>query len=351
LPPWRSLRIAGLASFLIALALAVPRPPDGTPPNSWDVLVVLLDEVDVEFPGLRRPQRVRMSLNTAERALVRREVASFCRRVSRGTGGRLEIRPRVVAAKGPLTSLSGPGPYWIGPEDVAPLLPGIEVGSADTVMVFAKIGIETGAAVPVRHLGGALGGDDGLSGACFAGIGFRPSWIDGGGTVALHEWLHGLRWALAEVGGFPAIPDPDSGRIKPTCCPDAPAGDGAYADHLLEHLTAGMLAAADAREGPARDDRHLRHWSVDGRTRDGSWRTVRLAPGDRTGVARLPRNCLEVLVTTSGPVRVESGAWATAAFTGRRRFAVSGDRLTIARAASGGEIRFRVEVKTSTEAP
>ena len=199
------------------------------------MLAVLVDEIDVTVPGLRAPRRVNVKMTEEDRALVRKELRAFSDRVSRCTRGRLEIRLRVVTAPGPLTTLTGPGPYWIGPRDATPLLP--ELGNAETVMVFARIGTPDGPAVPVRHLGGAVGGDRGPGGACFVGIGFRTGWIDGTGTVALHEFLHGLRWAIVDVGGAPpsSFPDPDEGRAGPTCCKDAPSGDGPYADHLLTH--------------------------------------------------------------------------------------------------------------------
>lgn len=197
------------------------------------MLAVLVDEIDVTVPGLRAPRRVNVRMTEDDRALIRRELAAFADRVSRGTSGRLEIRLRVVTATGPLRTLTGPGPYWIGPRDAAPFLP--EVGDAETVMVFARIGAPGGPSVPVRHLGGAVDGDRGPGGACFVGVGFRSGWIDGTGTVALHEYLHGLRWSLVTVGGAPdrSFPDPDEGRAGPTCCEDAPEGDAPYADHLL----------------------------------------------------------------------------------------------------------------------
>jgi len=244
----------GAAVLLVLLTLAVPaRLLLDAPPHHWDVLVVVVSSVDIERRTVTGRRRLKFTMTNEDRAAVKREVAAFVQRVKTGTGDRLKIRVKTVSVPGPLRTISGPGPHWLTPRDVAPLLAGrVKVGAADTVMVFVKVGDKTGPAIPVSHLGAAYGGDQGLNGACFAGITFRSGWIDGSGTTALHEWLHGLRWALITHGGFPAadFPDPDEGRRGPTCCPDAPKGDGPYADHLLQHhLTPKMIGRADARSG------------------------------------------------------------------------------------------------------
>jgi len=327
------------ALLAVLAAIGFPRAPETPAPHVWDVLVVLVERTVVEVPGIRGPRIIRAELTDDDRQRVRDEILAFVRRVEDGTGGRLEVRPRIVSVPGPLTTLTGPGPFWIGPRDLAPLIADrVEIGDADTVMAFAKIGEDEGPAAPVRHLGGALGGDDGLEGACFAGIGFRPKWIDGSGTVALHEWLHGLRWALTEVGGFPeaSLADPDEGRRGPTCCADAPEGDGPFADHLLGHLTEEMIRAADARAGPTIDDRYLRGWAVDGVLRPGAWRTITLRREDRSAVAHLSADCPAVVVESDGPVTVET---------------IPGRRVTVTRAAEGVEIRFSVRAAQQVEAP
>ena len=158
----------------------------------------------------------------------------------------MAVRYRVVTATRPLTTLSGPGPYWVSAGDVRPVFDGA-THEVDSVLAFVKIGEDRGRAVPTRHFGGAFGGDSGIDGACFAAITFRPKWLTGTGDVVVHEWLHHLDWALTEVGGFPenALPDPDDGRRGPRCCADAPEGDSAYADHVLSrHLSDAMIRAA-----------------------------------------------------------------------------------------------------------
>ena len=241
----------GGAVLLVLLSLGVPAHDLLDRPTHWDVLVVVVSSVDIERRTVTGPRRLTFKLADEDRATIKREVAAFVRRVTIGTDSRLSVRVKTVNVPGPLRTISGPGPHWLTPRDVAPLLAGrVRVGKADTVMVFAKIGERVGKAIPVSHLGAAYGGDQGLDGACFAGITFRPGWIDGSGTTALHEWLHGLRWALVTRAGFDekSFPDPDEGRRGPTCCPDAPPGNGPYADHLLRHhLTPAMIRVADSR--------------------------------------------------------------------------------------------------------
>ncbi len=239
--------------FLVLLTLAVPAGYLIDPTQYWDVLVVVVSRTDLERRTLTGKERLRFSMTDDDRAMVRRELDAFRKRVTTGTDSDLAVRLRIVTVLGPLRTLSGPGPHWLTPRDITPLLNGrIPIGNADTVMVFAKTGDRTGPAIPVSHLGAAYGGDADLEGACFAGITFRSGWIDGSGTTALHEWLHGLRWALLALHGFDAadFPDPDEGRNSPTCCPDAPTGDGPFADHLLKHhLSAKMIRRADAGIG------------------------------------------------------------------------------------------------------
>jgi len=334
------------ALLVVLLVFGVPHIPDPGPLGSWDVLVVLVPETDVTVPGLRGPTRLRFAMDAGDRDLVRREVAAFRDRVSRVTDGRLGIRLHVVTAPKPLRTLSGPGPYWIGPRDVRDLLPeGAPADRADTVMAFAKVGEDSGRAVPVRHLGGALGGDAGLSGACFAGIGFRPRWLDGDGTVALHEWLHGLDWALSEVCGFPdeAIPDPDDGRRGPTCCEDAPRSDGAFADHVLtRHLTEEMIRAADARRGPVRRDGWLRGWSVDGEPARGAWRTVTLPRDADFASVAVPDDARALVVHASRPVLVRAGADGARRVSGTARIPAASPRFVVRHAVGGAEVRLRV---------
>lgn len=339
--------------MLALLVVALPAPPPerriAVVPATWDVLAVVVDSIDVPVPGLRSPRRVRLAMDDEDRDTVRRELDGFARRVAEDTGGRLRVDVRTVRVPGPLRRLSGPGPYWLGPADAAPLLAEVDgVGRADTVIVFAKIGDEAGPAVPVRLLGGAVGGDRGPEGACFAGVTFREGWLDGTGTVALHEFLHGLRWALVEVGGFAAedLPDPDEGRAGPTCCPDAPAGDGPFADHLLSrHVTPRMCAAADARAGPAVRDGWLRGFRVEGRPTAGAWRTVTLPRDATDAVAPLPEGTESLTVVTDAPVRVTVDGKAVRLVADRASFAVSGRRLRIARAAPGAVVRFRVRAE------
>lgn len=326
-----------------------PESPSNATASTWSVLAVVVDSIDVEIPGLRARRRVRLAMDDADRETVHRELAGFVRRVREDTGGRLRIDLRTVRVAGPLRRLTGPGPYWLGPADARPLLAGLDgIPEVDTVMVFVKIGDEAGPAVPVRLLGGAVGGDRGPEGACFAGITFRRGWLDGTGTVALHEFLHGLRWALVEVGGFPAgdLPDPDEGRAGPTCCQAAPAGDGPFADHLLaRHVTPRMCAAADARVGPAVRDGWLRGFAVEGRTPAGAWRTVTLPRSAKAAVASLPEGTESLTVVTDAPVTVAVDGKGARLVADRDSFPASGSRVRIERAAPGAVVRFRVRAE------
>ena len=155
---WPRLPVKVLTALLALLAaIGLPRAPERPAPHVWDLLVVLVERTLVETPGIRGPRIIRTELTEADRRRVRSEILAFIRRVERGTGGRLEVRPRIVTVPGPLTTLTGPGPFWIGPRDLAPLIAGrVEIGRADTVMAFAKIGEDEGPALPVRHLAGAL---------------------------------------------------------------------------------------------------------------------------------------------------------------------------------------------------
>ncbi len=336
--------LPALALFLLLL-LGVPEPP--RPLRTWDVLAVAVRKTAIPVPSLRGPAMRRFSLTPDDVTRIRRELDAFGERVRRGTSGLLEIRTRLVLVDGPLTSLSGPGPYWLEPEDVFPLLSGAaEVRDADTVLVFVKIGEDDGPAVPVRQLGGARGGDRGPGGACFAGITFRPRWLEGNGTVALHEWLHGLRWVLSEVAGFPddAIPDPDEGRAASSRYPGAPGGDGPFADWILSHrLTREMIRAADARAGPARADGYLRDWTVNGRPRLHRFRTVTLPPGTRRATALLPPGARRLLVETDRPIRVELGGEPPVPVRTRAFLPARGRRVTVSPAVGGAPIRFRMK--------
>jgi hypothetical protein len=237
--------------FLVLLTMAVPARHLLHQPQVWEVLAIIVSATDIERRTLSGTERLQFCLTDDDRATLQHELDSFVERVAGGTDSKLAIRLEIVSIPGPLCTLSGPGPHWLTPRDVRPLLAGrTSTDDADTVMVFAKTGDRAGPAIPVSHLGAAYGGDQGIDGACFAGITFRSGWIDGKGTIALHEWLHGLRWALIELHGVDpaAFPDPDEGRAAPACCPDAPTGDGPYADHLLRHhLTRAMIRRADAR--------------------------------------------------------------------------------------------------------
>jgi len=285
-------------------------------------------------------------MSEADRAKVREEIQAFEARVREKTGGRLVIRTRIVTAARPLRTLSGPGPFWISPADIAPILDQ-PVAGVDSVIAFVKIGEDRGRAVPTRHFGGAYGGDAGLSGACFAAVAFRPRWLSGSGDVLLHEWLHHLDWALTEVGGFDesALPDPDDGRRGPTCCPDAPRGDAAFADHLLErHLSPAMIRAADARRGPAVRDGWLRNWRVDGRLTAGAWRTLTLSRNAKSAVADLPAGTARLRVETDGPVLVGSDGTRVDRET---ILPAAGSRVVVRPAQKGRTFRVRVRALPS----
>ncbi len=212
--------------------------------------MVVVPTVKFAIPTVRGRETLRIQMDSADRKMVRREVSAFVRRVAKQTGGRLSVRAHSIEATSPLLTLSGPGPHWLSPGDVAGLVPGrTDLGSPDMILAFVKVGGIKGPAIPVSHLGAAYAGTDGIGEAAFAGITFRTGWLDGTGTVALHEWLHGLRFTLTGTLGFPpaSFPDPDRGREGPDCCPDAPSGDGPYADHLLaRHLTPAMIRALKA---------------------------------------------------------------------------------------------------------
>lgn len=343
-----SARVKVPAALLLALvALGIPTPAPSPPQAVWDVLAVIVRRTELEVPGVREPIRIRLDTAPADRERIARELGAFARRLEAGSGGRLVARIRTIAVDGPLATLSGPGPYWIGPADAAPLLPEGAAADADLVMVFGKIGDDAGPAAPVRHFGGALGGDQGPDGACFAGIGYRPSWIRGDGDVALHEFLHGLDWALAEIAGFPdgAFPDPDEGRLSPNCCPDAPAGDGAFADHLLaRHLAPEMAAAADARRGPAVEDGFLRGWTVDGRSLPGAWRTITLAPHEGAARAELAADVAEIALAGNGPLLVRIGTGPPVRVAPPATLPASGPAIEIRPAAPGAAVRFAVRI-------
>jgi hypothetical protein len=333
-----------VALLLTLLALGIPTPPKSAAPAAWDVLFVVVTSVDVPVPSLRGTRRIRVTLDEQDRERIRAETEAFAKRVREGTRGRMEIRPRTIAIAGPLTSVSGPGPFWISPADLAPHLDEKEVGRADSVIAFVKIGEDRGPAIPTRHFGGAVGGDLGPDGACFAAVTFRPRWLDGSGDVLLHEWLHHLDWALTEVGGFPdaSFPDPDDARHGRPCCPGAPKKDGPFADHVLRrHLSPKMMAAADARRGPAIEDGWLRGWRVDGRTAGGNWRTLTLAPEQSTAAATLPEGTDRLLVHAISPVIVTDGR-KPVRIRGEMTIAVTGREITIRHAEKGTATRFRV---------
>jgi len=332
------------AILLVLLVLGIPRPPPAPGAARWDVLAVIVPSIDVMIPTVRGRRPLAISMTPADRQRVREELTAFADRVRKGTGGRLEIRSRVVTAKRPLTTLSGPGPFWVSPADMGSLIDE-PTATFDSVIVFVKIGEDRGRAVPTRHFGGALGGDFGIDGACFAVVTFRPRWLDGSGDVVLHEWLHHLDWALTEVGGFPedAVPDPDDGRRGPTCCEDAPEGDGPYADHILtHHLTDEMIRAADARHGPAVEDGWLRGWRVDGRLPPGAWRTVTLPRDAAAATAPLPAGTGSVLVSTEGPVLVTLGENPAVRVEKATTLPAPPGTVTVRHARVGGTSRFRI---------
>jgi hypothetical protein len=334
-----------VALLLALMALGIPTPPKTPAPAAWDVLFVVVGSVDVPVPSLRGTRRIRVSLDQTDRKRIREETAAFARRVREGTAGRLEIRSRTIAIEGLLTSVSGPGPFWISPADLAPHLDVTkEIGRADSVIVFVKIGEDRGPAIPTRHFGGAVGGDLGPGGACFAAVTFRPRWLDGKGTVVLHEWLHHLDWALTEVGGFPdaSFPDPDDARHGRPCCPDAPGKDGPFADHVLgTHLTPAMMKAADARRGPAIDDGWLRGWRVDGLSAPGNWRTLTLAPDQAAAAAALPAGTDRLLIHAISPI-VVTGGGKPVRVRGERTIAITGSEVTVRHATKGTASRFRI---------
>ncbi|MEN8152347.1 MAG: hypothetical protein ABFS86_21190 [Planctomycetota bacterium] len=308
------------------LVLGIPRPDRPRPPAVWDVLAVIVPDLETELPTLRGRRPFATSMDDSDKKRVRAELAAFASRVRERTGGRLAIRARVVTATRPLTTLSGPGPYWISPADVAPILDA-PVAGADSVIAFVKIGGDRGRAVPTRHFGAAFGGDAGMEGACFAAVTFRPRWLDGTGDVVIHEWLHHLDWALTEVGGFPddAFPDPD---------------DGAGIDDILENrLTEAMIRSADARRGPAVADGWLRGWRVDGEAVTGSWRTLTLSRDARSAAAAVPAGTARLRVVADGPVlvgpervRVDRDAV----------LRIPGDRVEIRHAQPGRDSRIRI---------
>jgi len=335
----------GGALLLALLALGVPRVGDAPPPAVWDVLAVIVSSVETEIYTARGRTRLSVTMDESDRALVRKELAGFRRRVIEGTSGRLEVRLRVVVVPGPITRFSGPGPHWLDPENAAKALRRVRVGGADTVMVFAKVGEDDGPGVPVSHLGSSVGGHRGPEGACFAGITFRPSWLDGTGTVALHEWLHGLKWALTEVAGFPedAIPDPDEGRDPNAARPGVPRGDGPFADWIVrKRLTREMIRAADARRGPAVDDGYLRGWTLAGSPVGGAFRTVRLPAGVASAEASLPESARGLEVFTESPVLVRLDEGPQTRVDRRAKIERSGKRVRISSAVGGTEVRFRV---------
>jgi len=335
----------------VLLVLGIPRPTPAPDITRWDVLAIIVPSIDVTIPTVRGRRPFAVGMNAADRARVRRELDAFASRVQEQTRERLTIRSRVVTAKRPLTSLSGPGPYWISPADVRALIDE-PTAAFDSVIFFVKIGEDRGRAVPTRHFGGALGGDAGLDGACFAAVTFRPQWLDGSGDVVLHEWLHHLDWALTEVAGFPedAVPDPDDGRRGPTCCADAPEGDGAFADHILSrHLTRAMIRAADARHGPAVEDGWLRGWRVDGRLSPGAWRTVTLPRDAESAMATLPAGTGSVVVATETPVLVTLGSDKAVRIATRTVLPTAGTRVVVRHAQAGRISRFRIRALPATD--
>jgi hypothetical protein len=337
--------------LLLLLVLGIPRPTPEPERARWDILAILVPSVDVTIPTVRGRRPFTLEMTAADRARVRSEMEAFADRVRERTDGRLTIRTRVVTAKRPLTTLSGPGPFWISPADVRTLIDE-PTSTYDSVICFVKIGEDRGRAVPTRHFGGALGGDAGLDGACFAAVTFRPKWLDGSGDVVLHEWLHHLDWALTEVAGFPedAVPDPDDGRRGPTCCEDAPEGDAAFADHILSrHLTEDMIRAADARHGPAVEDGWLRGWRVDGRLAPGAWRTVTLPRNARSAAAALPDGTASVLVATETPVLVTLGDGDAVRITERTVLPAAADRVSVRHAQAGRISRFRIRALPASD--
>jgi hypothetical protein len=328
--------------LLVLLVLGIPRPPRQPETSHWDVLAVIVPRIEVKVPTVRGPRRLSVPATDDDRRRVRRELLAFTRRVERLTEGRLGIRLRIVTASRPLTTLSGPGPFFLSAADVEPLLDE-SASKFDSVLAFVKIGEDRGPAVPTRHFGGAFGGDRGIDGACFAAVTYRPRWLDGSGDVAVHEWLHHLDWALTEVGGFPdeAFPDPDEGRRGPRCCPDAPEGDGAFADHILaRHLTPSMIRAADARRGPAVEDGWLRGWTLDGRPVAGAWRTVTLT--ETPAAAALPEGENRLLVIASSPVFVTPEGGPRFRVEESGTFVAESQRVTVIPARAGETSRVRI---------
>jgi hypothetical protein len=150
---------------------------------------------------------------------------------------------------------------------------------------------------------------------------------------------------MTEVCGFPedSVPDPDDGRRGPTCCEDAPEGDGAFADHILtRHLTDAMLRAADARRGPAVRDGWLRGWRVDGRRAPGAWRTVTLPRDAERASASLPPGTERILVTADTPVLVTVGENDSVRVETRSTLPAPARSVTVRHARPGAFSRFRI---------
>lgn len=327
-----------LALAILLALLAVPG-PGPSPRATWDVRAVVVRDTRMTVTTLRGPRDLRLTTTEAELGLIRRELSSFAARVRERTGGRLAVNIELAVVPGPLRRLSGPGPCWLGPADVEPALrdAGLLGVQADSLLVFAKVGSAAGPGAPVSHLGGAWGADRGLSGACFAGIAWRPGWLTGDGTVALHEWLHHLHWRLTEECGLPdEVPDPDLGRDPAGPPPGAPAGDGPFADWILSRRISERALRALAGEFPPADG-YLREWTVGGRARAGSWRTVTLPRGREVAVARLPAGTTAVEVFADAPLLV-----AGSRVEGRGVVEVDAPLLSVRRAVRGTDVSFRI---------
>lgn len=184
--------------------------------NVWRCYVAIFRTLDFSWKDKEgKQQQVHIVCTDEEIDLLKRGFQRFSELVFEYSRGGLRLEYDIDVLDEPLTRLSGEGSFWLGPWDVEKLIQGRwQPGQVDSVFAYAKLSDGGQQKVPAAMFGGTFGGDYGPGDAGWTGIMWYPGWMDGGGEVELHEWLHQVDWAFSQRLGYPdaVVPSSDDGR-------------------------------------------------------------------------------------------------------------------------------------------
>ncbi|MBV8814527.1 MAG: hypothetical protein JO271_08555 [Verrucomicrobia bacterium] len=185
----------------------------------WKSLLVIYRQVDVTVRTWLLRTRFVHTLSEGEVDDATESFRQFPGLVRELTQGLAAIKPEIVSADRPLTSLTpmGQGKYWPSPADTRPELDALApVGRYASIFVlWPQNNLETGRTIQSAGWGLALAASDWSNQATYVTVANAESaiWkVPRIGEVWLHEWLHGVCAFYARLGYTMPSGDADGGE-------------------------------------------------------------------------------------------------------------------------------------------